>query len=365
MSASTRLSQWLLSLALIGLTGLVLSALLQPTKLPETHHPAKPKAASIPPSIPSGEIIALIPQSATPDSLEALRKHLAKLTPTAFASLIDQLERQGRINMQTDWAVARVLFESWATLDPHAALHFASQRLQHSPMLASAMTCQVAKTAGTDLILLQTALTIVPPEGRAEVTRRYLNALVQHQGMEKALRWTDAHPEHDAEPYLIGAWATTDSAAAFGWLQKKYAKSAIPQESLIAASRSWIAIEPERAAQWLLSQPDTHRPTSLLQEAFTTWAIQSPNQLAAQLNSHPEMAHRDTAVECLVENLLDPTQALHWATQIKDIERRTNAQTNRLIYLARDDPTHFAAAIASDLITPEARQQMTDYKPDF
>jgi hypothetical protein len=312
------------------------------------------------------EILALLEQTTTPDTLEQLRGLLAKMEARDFPALLDSLKKHGRLGAQADWAVADVLFDAWAGQDARAALGFASQLMNDAPMIATAMITRVARKAGSDLPLLQEALAAIPPEGREEMTQVYLNALVEKQGMAEALRWAAAHPGHGAETHLIGLWAEQDSAAAFAWLQEKYPDgSTIPPESLTAAARPWIAAEPERAAQWLLTQPETAVPNSLFRDAFTTWVLKTPETLAEHLNQHPNMPQRDTAVECLVQNVTDPAKALEWASQIQDPGRRAAAQTGRLIYLARDDPDLYAAALASDIVMPEVKQKLRNNPPEF
>jgi hypothetical protein len=311
------------------------------------------------------EILALFAgEEFSYEDLEQLRALLAKLDVHKFPYLMEALLRNGRLGPQENWSVAEPIFTTWAGHDPAAALRFISRRMQAAPTLAAAMMMQVVRSPKADLALVQEGLTAIPAEGRAQMTDCYLGMLAERQGIAQAVAWLDSHPSPEAEAYVIGLWAASDVGAAFDWLQSRH-PTGIPAASYAAVMAPWIEKEPAKATEWLLAQPAATAPVNVLRNAAAGWAIKSPKSLADYLNEHPQLSQKDDLVEALVMHVEDPIAALDWANQIQDSERRTSVQASRLCYLFRENPTLYAAAMASELVTPETKKTMRHYESGF
>jgi hypothetical protein len=243
-------------------------------------------------------------------------------------------------------------------------MRFASQRMRTAPALAAAMMIQAVRSSKADLALIQEALAAIPEDGRAEITAYYLGMLAERQGIAQAVAWLDSHPSPEAEALVMGLWAASDVSAAFDWLQTRH-PTGIPEASYAAVMAPWIEKEPVKATEWLLAKPAATAPVNVLRNAAAGWAIKSPNSLADYLNEHPQLSQKDDLVEALVMHVEDPIAALDWANQIQDPEHRTSVQVSRLCYLFRENPTLYAAAMASELVTPETKKIMSRHEGEF
>jgi hypothetical protein len=169
-------------------------------------------------------------------------------------------------------------------------------------------------------------------------------------------------PEGDGKNFflkgLAAGIAQNDPVSAADYVAKLPAGD-VQSGAAVSVIQQWANADPAAAAQWAASFTDTSR-TQALTAVVQNWAENDPNGAAAWLNSLPEDAARESALQTYVSTVAGnyPTIAAPLALTLTDPDQRTDAIKNVAQSWLRLDPAAATKWLQGTSLPPDQIQQI-------
>jgi hypothetical protein len=279
----------------------------------------------------------------------ALIRHWASVDPEAAMSYSNGvMQPKLRYDSQAD------VLEEWARTKPAAAWTYVTDNPDQS--LSGDMYDQVLEGLGR----ADPAIAFQFTRDYAEVLlkddsslRFIVSELYQNGSPKDIVAQIDQLPSgplrEASSKALVGEWARYDPDATLSWIEESQAKGELSPEATSEAHRllakGWGRVDPLKAIEWVGTLPPGEASAGHLKELFSTWMRIDEDNAAKWLVDQPRTESNDQLVDHYTRVVVDrdPAVTMLWADSIVDPERREEVKL-RVSYFWEDlDPDGWKA----------------------
>lgn len=180
-------------------------------------------------------------------------------------------------------------------------------------------------------------------------TRQYLLSEIAEAWALSApldtLTWADSLPSQDRKEATLSAlytWAQDQPQEVASYLDSQ---PEVQANFLPLVSDSWSRRQPLKAADWIVSKPDSSQRNTAIRKAFWNWTTQNPSSAADWIDGQASGSARNHAIAGFTTAAAEfnPPTALEWTGKISNPELRSDLRTRILDSWSHRDPEAAAA----------------------
>lgn len=180
---------------------------------------------------------------------------------------------------------------------------------------------------------------IASPEHRRDMLAAAIGAWASSD-VAAARQWLEQHqddPAHAAgQIALAGIWASSQPREAAGYVAREMTVGPEQDRAAVVVVQHWSQTEPLAAGGWVCQLPPGEIQATAAEELVRIWSTASREEPGAWLASLPDGSLRDRALSAFARVLAveSPQQAREWAGRIKD-ERTMTACVESILALEK------------------------------
>lgn len=258
----------------------------------------------------------------------------------------------------------------WASASPQAALAWFQQlekegkKGDNQQFLKGAMVHGLAVTDPARAAQFLIGLSEAGDKQAAGLMPIVAGRMVQQQGLEAAVRWTESLPEGplraSAALRLAGDYVNADPARAAAWAASLQDR---PDYAKVVArvSQLWAGRDVDAAVRWTESLPPSPAKHEGLSAAYGQWGARDPETASRTLYHMPPSTEKNFAINGFISGLAhsDPEAAVIWAAEISEPKMREAALVRAGRQYYRQQPQAAMQWLASSGLPETAWQQVT------